>query len=174
MGKKAAISAMVGSLLLLSSASSTKADFYNDRVDNWVVFGFDGEVDNNRACVMEYKYQDGSKFQLIADLVDGEIYIWFKNHQWNISDAPGEYDGMTILIEGSGGTVRSWDAIYQLSNKNTILIRHLEGNNELIDSIAYLHEMKFIMPGTIENASVPLEGSTRALESMITCLEISS
>ena len=150
------------------------ADFYNKQVGNWLVFGFEGTPDNNRACVIQYEWRDGSRFHLIKDMVDGEAYIWFKNNQWNIGDAPGNYEGMTIIVEGSNGTVKSWNAIYNLMNKNTIIIRNLQNNPDFIEAFSSLSVMKFVMPGDIENVTIPLAGSSAAIIAGSDCINASN
>jgi len=171
--KKFLIAATLACTTLLSTPAAI-ADFYNKQVGNWLVFGFDGTSDKNRACVMEYQWQDGSTFQLIKDLVDGEVYIWFKNHQWNIGDAPGDYEGMTVIMQGSRGTVQSWNATYNLINKNTITIRNLQNNPDFIQAFAYLAQMNFVMPGDIENAVIPLTGTSAAINAASNCIDVSN
>ena len=165
---------MSTALALTLTATPALADFYNKQVGNWFVFGFEGTSDKNRACVIEYGWQDGSRFQLIKDMVDGEVYIWFKNHQWNIADAPGDYEGMTVIIEGSNGTVKSWNATYNLINKNTITIRNLQNNPDFIEAFSALSVMKFVMPGDIENAVIPLDGSSAAIAAGSDCIDASN
>lgn len=155
------------------STTAAYANFFNNQVGPWSIFGAEGTSEQNRACVMEYQWQDGSRFQLIKDLVDGELYIWFKNHSWNIGDAPGDYEGMTVVIKGSRGSVASWPATYSLVNKNTILIRNLNGADAFINAFAYLSEMTFVMPGNIQDALIPLTKTAAGLSNLASCVDAS-
>ena len=159
-------------IALTMAITPVYANFFGKQVGPWSIFGADGTEQQNRACVMEYQYQDGSRFQLIKDLVDGELYIWFKNHSWNISDAPGDYEGMTVVIKGSRGSVASWPATYSLVNKNTILIRNLNGADDFINAFAYLSEMTFVMPGNIQDALIPLTSTAAGLSTLASCVDV--
>lgn len=148
------------------------ANFYNKNVGDWYVFGFEGTTDNNRACVIQYEWQDGSRFHLIKDLVDDEIYIWFMNIQWQITDEPGEYKGMTVVVENAD-SAKNWPATYSLVNKNTILIRNLQNSFDFIEAFTEYDMVYFVMPGNIENAYLSLDGSAAALIAGSECIDAS-
>jgi hypothetical protein len=165
---------LLASALAISTALAAipaKADFFNQNAGPWYIFGFEGTPDNNRACVLQYEWQDGSQFQIVKDLVDGEIYIWFKNHEWNIIDKPGDYTGMSVILQGSRGSVKSWNATYQLLNKNTIAIRNMNDAGDFFDLFAGLSVLRFVMPGDIDNAELSLQGSAAGLRSLVSCIQ---
>lgn len=158
--------------LAFSMAVTPAMAFYSKNIGDWYVFGFEGTPDDNRACVVQYEWQDGSRFQLIKDLVDGELYIWFKNNQWQISDAPGEYEGMTVVVENADNA-KNWPATYSLVNKNTILIRNLQNSVDFIEALAEYDMVYFVMPGNIENAYIDLDNSMAALHAGSECIDAS-
>lgn len=164
------IAASLSVLMFLSTASFADEIFYQGgQVGSWSVFGNSGNATQNPACVAEVTWDDGSKFQLIKDLKDGEFYIWFKNNEWNIIDPPGNYS-FRMNIVNRAGQVAGGDMAYQLVNKNTISVRNLDVDS-FIGPFMEMTEIRFIMPGDIGNAFIPLNGSTAAIEKLVQCLD---
>ena len=168
MFKKIATSLSV--LMFLPTASFADDIFYQGgQVGSWSVFGNSGNATQNPACVAEVTWDDGSKFQLIKDLKNGEFYIWFQNNEWNIIDPPGNYT-FRMNIVNRANQVAGGDMTYQLVNKNTISIRNLDVDS-FVGPFMEMTEIRFIMPGDIGNAFIPLNGSTAATEKLVQCLD---
>jgi hypothetical protein len=164
------IAASLSVLMFLSTASFADDIFYQGgQVGSWSVFGNSGNTTQNPACVAEVTWDDGSKFQLIKDLKNGEFYIWFQNNEWNIIDPPGNYT-FRMNIVNRANQVAGGDMTYQLVNKNTIAVRELDVDS-FVGPFMEMTEIRFIMPGDIGNAFIPLNGSTAAIEKLVQCLD---
>jgi len=160
-------------IMTLFSASATLAEenFYSKSTSgDWYVFGTVGDDTLHPACYATVEWQDGSKIQVIKDLKDGEFYIWIKNNTWNIQDEIDSYYDAEINFTNSRGVV-NLKAEYLLINKNTIAIRDVIIDN-FIDPFMIATEMEIIMPGTIQNAYVTLNGSREAVAKIVECIEI--
>jgi hypothetical protein len=144
--------------------------FYNEDVGNWAVYGDEGNQELNPACVVEYMWQDGSTFQLIYDLSTRELYIWFRNFEWDIADPVDQYYEMQMIMDGRRG-MSSSGATYLLINKNTIVIPNIHVDAFMVPFMQ-LAELRMIMPGTIQNAYLDLAGSRMASQSLFRCVEI--
>lgn len=132
----------------------------------------DKSKNSNPACYAEVTWRDGSKIQFIRDLADGELYIWFRNNAWNISDAPGRYNLRANFSRRDGGVV-GLNYEYNLINKNTILIRNMI-KDQFVSAFSSGNRLTLVMPGSISNAEVDLTGSTRALQEISRCIEQAS
>lgn len=168
--KKLFVSTILASALFVTPVLANGEIFYDGgAAGSWSIFGNAGSATQNPACVAEVTWGDGSKFQLIKDLADGELYIWFKNNQWNISDPPGSYTFRMNIIDNKNNVVGG-DLNYELINKNTIAVRKIEVDT-FIPPFMSMVEIQFIMPGDIENAFVPLDGSSVAVEKLLECID---
>lgn len=165
--------AAIVSLAMFATAAHAGENFFSVDVQPrpYMVYGVTGEKNprNNPACYAEVTWRDGSKFQLIRDLDDGELYIWFKNNSWNINDQSGRYN-MRINFEKNGRITSGLDFQYNLINKNTIVIRNIK-KEMFLPLFSNGSKMLFVMPGSIQNAEVSLEGSTRALSEISNCVD---
>lgn len=168
----------IATLAVLSTpsvAATTGYEFYNNTTGYWHVGGYSGDEGGlNPACYAEYQFQDGSIFQLIKDLETGELYIWSQNMEWNISDQPGQYT-MRLNLVGANGDISpaSGNYTYELINKNTIVISGLN-IEEFTPEFMTTMELRFMMPGDIPNAYIPLQGSYDATALIAECIDKSS
>ena len=156
----------------------TGYEFYSNDTTHWHIGGYTGDTDDvagglNPACYAEYAFQDGSSFQLIKDLEDGEVYIWLRNMEWNISDTPGAYSLRMNIVNRRGDIgSASGNYEYELVNKNTVMIRGLNVD-EFIPAFMNSTEVRLVMPGDIPNAYIPLEGSSVATQMIAECIKSS-
>lgn len=156
----------------MATVMPAQADtFFEEDIGYWQVFGDYGSHDMNPACVVDYTWSDGSNFQLTYDLFNGELYIWFRNFEWDISDPVDVEYYMNMVIIGQGNDLSSGTLTYVLVNKNTIYIPWIEPT-PFLDAFAAMNELRFIMPGTIHNAYLNLSGSRRAVEALIDCVQL--
>ena len=166
--------AIIATTIALSTsvvAAESGYEFYSNQSQNWYIGGYSGDSTTNPACYTEFSFQDGSSFQLVKDLKDGEVYIFFRNMQWNIIDDPGQYS-LRMNLTTSGGNINpaSGEYYFQLINKNTVSINQLNAD-EFIPGFMNSAEIGLIMPGDIENAYIPLDGSSRATELLADCID---
>lgn len=148
-------------------------EFYNNQSGNWHVGGYSGDPSLDPACYAEYPFQDSSVFQLIKDLASGEVYLYIMNVSWDIADAPGQYDLiMNFRLRNGNYEAASGKYSYQLLNKNTILINGLNVD-EFIPSFMNATEIQLVMPGTIQNGFIPLDGSSGATTLLAECIKLS-
>lgn len=165
--KKFVVTAVVA--LSIASSSVYAADtFFSTRIGQWTVFGNQKDGEKNPVCLAETTWKDGSKFQLIKDLADGELYIWFQNLQWNIGDEPKNLYRMKMTAYGRN--VVSGDFQFLLVNKNTIVIPGLE-KGDFAEVFMTASKLMFYMPGTISNAELPLNDSMKAAVALGKCIE---
>lgn len=167
--KKFFLSSVLAISLFASNALADVNIFYSGKQTGaWTVFGNGGNENQNPACVAETKWQDGSSMQLIKDLTSGELYIWFQNYEWNIGDPPGDYQFRLNMYRNN--QVTGGDLTYTLINKNTIAIRGIDVES-FIPPFMEMSEMRIVMPGDIQSAYIPLEGSSATIDNMLACIE---
>lgn len=163
----------IAAMLMTSSALAANQQFYNVdvRPGPYYVYGVtaDREKNDNPACYAEINWRDGSRFQLIRDLADGELYIFLRNNVWNISDAPGNYR-MRMNFHNRNGQISGLNFEYRLINKNTIVIRNII-KEQFLPLFANNNRAVFVMPGSIQNAEIDLTGSTNALTEISKCVD---
>lgn len=169
------VSASLAAMLFTSSAFAAGQEFYNVdvRPGPYFVKGVTADTDGgngNPACYAEVNWRDGSRFQLIRDLADGELYIFLRNINWNISDPIGVYNLRANFVRNNH-VVNGLNFEYNLVNKNTIVIRNIKKEN-FLPLFTGNQRMEFIMPGSIQNASVDLTGSSRSLEEISKCIDV--
>ena len=166
------ISTTLAAMLFTSSAFASSETFFSEdvRPGPYYVYGVtaNAEKNMNPVCYAEVTWRDGSKFQLIRDLADGELYIWFQNMTWNISDPASVYRLRANFVRN--GQVNGLNFEYNLVNKNTIVIRNII-KEQLLPLFSGNQKMTLVMPGTIQNAEIDLTGSSRALAEISRCVE---
>ncbi len=168
--KKLLLSTVLAISLFTSQALADANIFYQGgQTGAWTVFGNGGSQSQNPACVAETTWQDGSTMQLIKDLTSGELYLWFQNYEWNIGDPPGDYP-FRMNMYNRANQVIGGDMTYTLVNKNTITIRGIDVNS-FIPAFMEMGEMRIIMPGDIQPAYIPLQGSSAAVERLLACID---
>lgn len=161
---------LLASVFSVVAATSAMADgyFHREVVGRWQIFGDHGTEKLNPSCSADFNYNDGSQFRLIKDIHDGELYIYFKNNDWNIRDEVGQQYTVRLNFLGSRGTVTGGTINYTLLGKSAIHIRNISGE-KFIPDFAGLSKMQFVMPGTIQNTTITLEGSRQAVEGLVRC-----
>lgn len=169
------VSATLAAMLFTSSAFAANQTFFSEdvRPGQFYVYGVtaDPEKENdNPACYAEVNWRDGSRFQLIRDLADGELYIFMRNMTWNISDLPGNYR-MRINFHSRNGQISGLNFEYRLINKNTIVIRNII-KEQFIPLFSNNNRAVFVMPGSIQNAEIDLVGSSKTLAEISRCVDV--
>lgn len=170
---KKLVSATLAAMLFTSSAFAASQQFFNVdvRPGPYYVFGVtaNAEKNENPACYAEVNWRDGSRFQLIRDLADGELYIFLRNNAWNISDPPGNYRMRMNFLSRSGQTT-GLNFDYRLINKNTIVIRNII-KEQFLPLFSNNTRAIMVMPGSIQNAEIDLTGSSRTLTEISNCVD---
>jgi hypothetical protein len=169
------ISVTLAAMLFTSSAFAAGKQFYNVdvRPGPYYVKGVTADVDGgngNPACYAEINWRDGSQFQLIRDLADGELYIFLRNNNWNIGDKSGNTYRLRMNFINRSGNIAGLNFEYYLVNKNTIVIRNIK-KDQFLPLFANNVKALFVMPGNIENAEIDLTGSSRSLEEISKCID---
>jgi hypothetical protein len=159
--------ALLLSVMLFTNVTFAQTTFFQTSVRDWIVYGNDQNGPLHPTCNGEKKFQDGSFFTLIKDLADGELYILFHNVTWNITDSPGNYQMRINFYRGN--SVTSQTATYELLNKNTLRIRSIDPSR-FLPSFMEHQKMVFIMPGSISNAEILLNGSLNVVSAMSDCM----
>lgn len=171
------LSTTFAAMLFTSSAFAANQTFFAEdvRPGAFYVMGVtaDAAKGKNPACYAEVNYGDGSQFQLIRDLADGELYIWLHNAQWNIRDVPGSTANLRANFRRSNGQVESLTFTYKQVNSSTIIIRGIF-KDRFLPLFTGSQKMTFAMPGTIQDAEVELLGSSRAVSELSRCVDASA
>lgn len=161
--------------LATSAFSFEMKQFFQATIGYWTITGHMGDAKSgvNPACVTYTTWKDGSQFYLIQDLADGELYVEFTNHRWNVQgpygkDAPDLQ--LTINMYSGDRVVESWSAFFALVDKNTIQIRGIDFR-KFIPGFVDMTKIVLIMPGNIPDAQVLLSNSGRAINYMIRCMQ---
>lgn len=167
------VSATLAAMLFTSSAFAAGREFYkvDVRPGPYYVKGVTADIDGgsgNPACYAEVNYRDGSRFQLIRDLADGELYIFLRNNTWNIGDVPGTYNLRANFYRTAN--ISGLDLQYHLVDKNTIVIRNIR-KDQFLPLFSANQKVIFVMPGTIQNAEFDLTGSSNALTEISKCVD---
>lgn len=152
----------------MSTVAIAQDYFYSQNTSGWHVSGIPQIGELNAVCRANKNFNDGSQFSVIKDLADGELYMFLQNMAWNISDAPGVYTMRMNFHKGN--KITGSNIQFELLNKNTIRIRNLNSDRFINDFMDY-SKLVFIMPGTINNAEIPLNGSTNATLALSDCVK---
>jgi hypothetical protein len=172
---KKLVSTSLAAMLFASSAFAAGKEFFfvDVRPGPYYVKGVTADVNGgtgNPACYAEINYRDGSRFQLIRDLADGELYIYMHNSNWNISDPSVVYQ-LRANFSRNNQVVNGVNFSYNLVNKNTIVIRNID-KDRFIPLFTGNQRMLLIMPGNIQNAEVDLTGSSKSLAEISKCIDV--
>jgi hypothetical protein len=160
---------LISAVAFIFFTTSASADqFFYSAEKLWTVYGVNNIQDKNPACIAQQSWRDGSYIQLIKDLADDELYIAFTNTEWQIVDQPGTYG---LQVNGYvGSDIHTFTFDYTLVPKNTIMIRGIIAD-KFIPVFAAANKLRFVMPGTITNADIHLNGSRSALDAIIRCMD---
>jgi hypothetical protein len=167
------VSATLAAMLFTSSSFAAGLEFFNVdvRPGPYYVKGVTADVNGgtgNPACYAEINWRDGSRFQLIRDLADGELYIFLQNMTWNIADPSGVYRLRANFSRN--GQTNGINFEYNLLNKNTIVIRNIK-KETFLPLFVNNQKMTLVMPGSIQNAEIDLTGSSRSLAEISRCID---
>ena len=156
--------------LMFSTAALAEQVFFSapNLRGNWQVVGSSGDSTLNPTCKLIMLWQDGSSFELIKDLADGELYILMVNNSWSINDPPNTRANARLNFQ-SGNTISGGSATFELLNKNTIRFRGLFADRFLPDFVSS-NKLIIIMPGTVPNAEVNLEGTRNGVNVLSNCV----
>lgn len=161
--------AVLASLFFTTTALAQQLFFSAPNLrGNWQVVGDSGDSTLNPVCKLIMTWQDGSSFELIKDLADGELYILMVNNSWSINDPPNTRANARLNFQ-SGNTISGGPATFELLNKNTIRFRGLFADRFLPDFVSS-NKLIIIMPGTVPNAEVNLEGTRNGVDVLSNCV----
>ena len=161
--------AILASLFFTTTALAQQIFFSAPNLKgNWRVIGDSGDSKLNPVCKLIYIWQDGSSFELIKDLADGELYILLVNNNWNISDPPNSQSVSRFNFHNNG-SITGGSVIFELLNKNTIRFRAITAEKFLPDFVS-AQKMAIIMPGTIPNAEINLTGTRNGIDVLSNCV----
>lgn len=152
----------------VSTVAIAQDYFYSQNISGWNISGIPQVGELHPVCRANKNFDDGSQFSVIKDLADGELYMFLQNMGWNISDAPGVYTLRMNFHKGS--RITGSNIQFELLNKNTIRIRNLNSDRFINDFMDY-SKLVFVMPGTINNAEILLNGSTNATVALSDCVK---
>lgn len=155
--------------MITPSFAQNYTTFFVNQSKNWFIQGIPKRDKLNPICRASYFWNDGSEFNLIVDLSDGELYILFINNAWQINDNINNIYNFRINAH-TGNTIKGFNAEYELLSKNTIRIRDI--NVKFMDVFAESNELRFIMPGNILNAVISLDGSREAVNQINNCIRL--
>lgn len=159
---------VVSMLMITPSFAQNYIAFYKNESRHWIVEGVPKRDQLNPICRATTSWNDGSEFNFIIDLVDGELYILFINNSWDIGDPVNKFYNFRMNVH-SGNNIRGFNGEYELLSKNTIRVRNID--KKFVDYFADADEFRFIMPGSINNAKINLTGSGHATAQLSQCVK---
>ncbi len=153
--------------LMVSEARSD--NFFVSQLKGWTVHGNEGTDKINPGCNMRQTYVDGSFFNIVKDLADGELYFVIKNVAWNFKYKPGSAQKFGLLIRaGEQELLKLPEASFVVIDKNTLVLPEL--TEEFIQAVAVEGSLIVLMPKGIDSPDIPLDGAVVALKAMVECI----
>jgi hypothetical protein len=161
---------MLASAFSLIAATSAFADnlFFKDRVGGWDIVGNLGDGVKHPICAADFNYNDGSQFRLIKDLEDDELYIYFMNTDWNITDPKGTNLNIRVNFLNARGAMSGIWVEGMLLSKNAFHIRALNGER-FVPGFSAGSRLQFVMPGNIPDTTITLTASNAAINKLVEC-----
>jgi len=153
--------------LMVSEARSD--NFFVSELKGWTVYGNEGTDTINPGCNMRQTYEDGSFFNIVKDLTDGELYFVIKNMAWNFKLKPGSAQKFGLLIRaGEQELLTLPEAMFIVIDKNTLALPDLP--EEFIRAVAVEGSLIVLMPKDVQSPDLPLDGAVAALKAMVECI----
>jgi hypothetical protein len=169
---KTITSALLATVISVS-ASHAQEVFYPERsYGQWTVYGYVEEGQGSPDCTAETVWPDGSSLQVTYSTFHDELFIWFRNNDWNILDSlDREYTGVLAFTNSRGGITSQFSFDYILLSHNEIVLPNLYVGN-FLNRFAESHEMVLDMPGSIQTAYAGLTGTRVAVNELDRCVGI--
>lgn len=169
---KTITSALLASVISVS-ASHAQEVFYPERsYGQWTVYGYVEEAQGSPDCTAETIWPDGSSLQVTYSTFHDELFIWFRNNDWNIRDQlDREYMGRMAFTNSRGRVTNQFDFDYILLSPNEIAVPNLYVGN-FLNRFAESQELILDMPGNIQTARAGLTGTRVAVNELDRCVSI--
>lgn len=165
-----------GTTSSLANDTDTKNFFTQKVTKTWAVYGgyYDSKGDKP-SCFAQFDWDDGSFFQIHKDLIDGEIFFFFKNYVWDIADPKGpdhQYSMKVIYTKKYRGNIEvvdKGDMAFYLSSKNSIFAPGLY-SDRLLANLLVADTLTLIPDGDIPNAKIAIGRMEPVLEALSKCV----
>lgn len=147
--------------LLLASVSAAHAvefkTFYERKInDTWTMLGVIPESGNSK-CIAQAVWDNGSAFEFRKDLVNGDVWFWIRNVNWEMVAGVDDKIVLHVNIMQGKRLLLGGKLPWELFGKNTVLIGDM--NTSVVSKALWSADMiKIIMPGTTQNATVIFPG----------------
>lgn len=169
---KAITSAILAAVVSVSASHAQEVFYPRHSYGQWDVYGYIEESTGSPDCVAETAWPDGSNLQVYYSLFYGELFILFRNNNWNIGDALGlGYTGSMAFTNSKGDVTSQSNFNYILLYPNEIAIPDIYAEN-FLNRFAESYVMILDMPGNIRTAYAGLSGTRVAVNELSRCVGI--
>lgn len=158
--------------IISPSFSAENKYFYKRDIPKWgTVYGdLPGEFSGKCSAELIYAENDGSYAQINKNLETGELYLYIRNTDWEIPNAPYEGKVLINVYNYQNKVFLSSDLGVQFINKNSIRLPNLLAS-DLINIFSKGSFIKIVMPDNVKNISLRLEKSV--IDALVECVDAS-
>lgn len=157
------IFAVIAALTIASPALADEVFFPKQTIfRGWSIIGLTrSDFSNDKYCSarLDYSENDGSAAEITKNIDTGELYIWVRNTDWNITGAPVKSEAILTAFK-SGKSIKSGTMEIDIKNKNSVIVPRLEGK-ELTDVLWDGDAIRIVMPNNISNIWIKFGGKVR-------------
>jgi hypothetical protein len=166
------IIALLLSAFCIKALSAEETTFYQKETDKfWAVFGGADADTGQVTCYGRATKKDGSFIQIHRSLVDGEVWAFVHDTEWEIQ-GPDQGSLRWNFFNGrKDGLIAGANFDYVLKDKNTILIPRIEPKN-FSEALWNSRYFTLVMPGNVANLSLSFESKGGSmLTSLAECVK---
>jgi hypothetical protein len=151
------IIALLLSAFCVGDLNAEKLSFYKNETDNWwTVFGGADTETGQATCWGRANKKDGSFVEIHRSLVDGELWAFVHNTEWEIQGPDQGSLRWNFFSGRKDGLIAGANFDYVLKDKNTILILKIEPQN-FLEALWNARYFTLVMPGNVTNLSLSFE-----------------
>jgi hypothetical protein len=136
----------------------------------WIVEGFIPDDNTNTNCMVSSNYKDGSRIEFRKDLIDGEMYFWIRNTDWELVADQDDKEKIRVNFMRNKYRMINGDYLnWHIINKNTIFVVSMK--EAVLTKVLWETEfIRFIMPGNAANLLIDFPGRA-AIKAIRECMD---
>jgi len=160
------------SVLCLCTAHAEELSFYEKGTDRfWTVHGGASTETGQATCWGSANKKDGSSIEIHRSLVDGEVWAFVHDTEWEISGPDQGSLRWNFFSGQKDGLIAGANFDYIVKDKNTILILQIEPK-KFSETLWNSRYFTLVMPGNLANLSVSFESKGGSmLTSLAECVK---
>jgi hypothetical protein len=166
------IIALLLSVFCVGHLTAEELSFYKKETDNWwTVFGGADTETGQATCWGRANKKDGSFLEIHRSLVDGELWAFVHNTEWEIQGPDQGSLRWNFFSGRKDGLIAGANFDYVLKDKNTILILQIEPK-QFSEALWNARYFTLVMPGKVSNLSLSFESKGGSmLTSLAECVK---